>query len=119
MLVTETAEAALTLVSRPETRPESQPEVVVADMVMLGMEGVALVGALRQPWPALLAVLVSGYADQTLREALVSTDIACLSKPHETAELLATVARPLIHRPRAVRHRRFISSLIVLARLSE
>ena len=93
VLAAETGEATLALVRAAETRPESQPVVVVADVVMPGMDGVTLVRELRLLWPGLPAVLVSGYADQALREALVSTDIAYLSKPYETAELLATVAR--------------------------
>ena len=93
VLAAETGEAALGLVRATESRSESQPAVVVADVVMPGMDGLALVRELRRLWPGLPAVLVSGYADQALREALASTDILYLSKPYETVELLATVAR--------------------------
>jgi YesN/AraC family two-component response regulator len=82
----------LDLVRQPETLPESQPAVVIADVVMPGMDGLALVRALRHRWPDLPAVLVSGYADQALREALGTTDIHYLSKPYETRELLELVA---------------------------
>jgi len=93
VLAAESGEAALALLHLPKVRAESQPIVVITDVVMPGMDGVALVRALREIWPGLPAVLVSGYADQPLREALAATDIAYLSKPYEFIELLAAVAR--------------------------
>jgi two-component system cell cycle sensor histidine kinase/response regulator CckA len=93
VMAAESGEAALEMVRTPKILPESQPSVVIADVVMPGMDGVALVRAMRQLWPGLPAVLVSGYADHASRQALAEDDIAYLSKPYETAELLATVAR--------------------------
>ncbi|HTC08078.1 MAG TPA: response regulator [Acetobacteraceae bacterium] len=85
--------AALALVRASETRPESQLAVVVTDVVIVGKDGLALVRELRLMRPGLPVVLVSGYADQAPWEALISTDISYLSKPYDTAERLATVAR--------------------------
>lgn len=73
--------------------PESQLAVVVTDVVILGLDGRALVRELRLMWPGLPVVLVSGDADQAPREALISTEISYLSKPYDTAERLVTVVR--------------------------
>ncbi len=60
---------------------------VVSDVVMPGMDGPALVRALRHRWPRLPAILMSGYADAELRQALQSADICFLSKPFSMTEL--------------------------------
>ena len=92
VLAAETAEAALAMVRQPENGADSQPSVVIADVVMPGMDGLALVRALRRIWPGLPAVLVSGYAAPALRQDLASADITYLSKPYAIAELLEAVA---------------------------
>ena len=73
--------------------PESQPSVVISDVVMPGMDGPALMRAVRRIWPDVPAVLVSGYAEPVLRQDLAATDIAFLTKPYATAELLDLVTR--------------------------
>ena len=73
--------------------PESQLSVVVSDVVMPGMDGPALVRAVRRICPGIPAVMVSGYAEPVLRHDLASADIAFLAKPYATAELLDLVAR--------------------------
>jgi two-component system cell cycle sensor histidine kinase/response regulator CckA len=73
--------------------PESQLSVVISDVVMPGMDGPALVRAVRQRCPDVPAVLVSGYAEPVLRQDLATADIAFLAKPYATAELLELVAR--------------------------
>ncbi len=60
---------------------------------MPGMDGPALVRAVRRIYPELAAVLVSGYAEPVLRQDLAAADIAFLPKPYATAELLDLVAR--------------------------
>lgn len=89
----ETAEAALELARQLAQASESQPAVVIADVVMPGMDGIALVRALRQIWPDLPAVLVSGYAAPALRQDLALEDIVYLSKPYAVTELLSAMTR--------------------------
>lgn len=93
VLAAETGEAALAILPRPGAPPESQLSVVIADVVMPGMDGLALVRAVREIWPGLPAVLVSGYAASALREDLATAEISYLSKPYGITELLATMAR--------------------------
>ena len=66
--------------------------VVVSDVVMPGMDGMALVRAIRQVRPGLPAILASGYAQEAVREDLAAEDVAFLPKPYSLKALLAAVA---------------------------
>jgi two-component system cell cycle sensor histidine kinase/response regulator CckA len=93
VLGAETAESALEMLASLGDFPESQLSVVVSDVVMPGMDGPALVRAVRQIYPGVPAILVSGYAEPVLRQDLASADIAFLPKPYATADLLVLMAR--------------------------
>jgi two-component system cell cycle sensor histidine kinase/response regulator CckA len=93
VLAAETAESALEMLRSSAELPESQPSVVISDVVMPGMDGPTLVRAVRRICPGIPAVLVSGYAEPVLRQDLAAADIAFLAKPYATAELLDLVAR--------------------------
>jgi len=93
VLTAETAEAALEQLASLGDHPEAHLSVVISDVVMPGMDGPALVRALRQRCPGIPAVLVSGYAQPVLRADLATMDIAFLAKPYATAELLELVGR--------------------------
>ncbi len=71
---------------------------VVSDVMMPGMDGPALVGHLRQIWPSLPAVLMSGYVDAGLRESLTASDIRFLPKPFAMADLTRTLT-DMLHEP--------------------
>jgi two-component system cell cycle sensor histidine kinase/response regulator CckA len=79
------AEDALETVARATPGPELA--CVVSDVVMPGMDGPALVRRLRQQWPGLPAILMSGYADAGLRQSLQAADIFFLAKPFSMNEL--------------------------------
>ena len=87
VLSAESGEAALALL---EAR---QPVLaaVVTDMVMPGMDGAALVRAVRERMgtPRLPAILVSGYAAETLRRELDAAATAFLPKPYSLKDLAA------------------------------
>ena len=71
-------------------------QAVISDVVMPGMDGPALVRALRQIRPGLPAILVSGYAEEALRRELADSRAAFLAKPYtlrDLAELLERVVR--------------------------
>jgi two-component system cell cycle sensor histidine kinase/response regulator CckA len=93
VLAAETGESALEMLGGPKDSPESQLSVVISDVVMPGMDGLALVRAVRVRYPNVPAVLVSGYAEPVLRQELTAQDISFLPKPYATAELLELVAR--------------------------
>lgn len=58
-----------------------RPSVLVSDIRLPGMDGVALAGAARERYPGLPVLLVSGYVDEAARAALPQLDIAFLAKP--------------------------------------
>ena len=85
------AEDALELLEGGELGPALG--CVVSDVVMPGMHGPDLVGHLRRIWPGLPALLMSGYADASLRDSLTAADISFLHKPFAMAELTGALAR--------------------------
>ena len=69
-------------------------DVLVTDVVMAGIRGPELLRRLRERWPELPAVLISGHVDQ--REALLNLPgTAFLQKPFRMAELERAVERVL------------------------
>jgi two-component system cell cycle sensor histidine kinase/response regulator CckA len=90
VLAAESGEDALALLG------PSPPKLaaIVTDMVMPGMDGGTLVRTVRQllAAPGLPAILVSGYAEETLRRELDATATLFLPKPYSLKELVARVA---------------------------
>ncbi len=60
---------------------------VISDVQMPGLDGPALVRNLRESQAGLPAILMSGYADASLRRDLQAADIRFLPKPFGMAEL--------------------------------
>ncbi|MGH7120960.1 MAG: response regulator, partial [Acetobacteraceae bacterium] len=72
-----------------------RPDVLVSDVVMPGLDGPSLVRRLRERWPGLPAVLVSGYVDEAQRRSLEAENMTFLAKPYSLAELLGRAAQAL------------------------
>ncbi len=74
-------------------RAESLPalDLVVTDVVLPGLDGRALVDALRAVRPGIGYVLMTGYADETDAPSGGASDAPMLAKPFRAAELLARV----------------------------
>ncbi len=90
VLAADSADAALELAEGAEI------SAVISDVVMPGMDGPALVRALRQVRPGLPAILVSGYAEAALRRELAGSGVVFLAKPYalrELADLLEQVVQ--------------------------
>jgi two-component system cell cycle sensor histidine kinase/response regulator CckA len=69
------------------------PVVLVSDVVLPGMDGTNLVREVRRIWPDLPAVLVSGYAESTLRGDPGADGTLFLAKPYRLKELVSWVER--------------------------
>jgi len=67
------------------------PEVVLSDLSMPGMNGVALARQLRQQYPRLPIVIMSGNVPEELQPQLVELNLARLDKPFGEAELRNTL----------------------------
>ncbi len=89
VLSAESAEAALALLDRERVAETAPPSILISDMVMPGMDGAKLVTAVRQLLPDLPAILVSGYAEEMLRQDVTGPGVAFLSKPYALRSLLA------------------------------
>ncbi|WP_237182850.1 ATP-binding protein [Roseomonas marmotae] len=86
VVVAEDAEQALALAEEGLA-----PSLLVSDVAMPGMDGVALARALRRRWPGLPVLLVSGYANTVVEAELEQEGFCFLSKPYGPAELVAAV----------------------------
>ncbi len=93
MLEADSAEAALALLDTAS----APVAAIVTDMVMPGMDGARLVRAVRaRPGMARLpAILVSGYAEETLRREMDSAETAFVAKPYSPKELVARLEQVL------------------------
>jgi two-component system, cell cycle sensor histidine kinase and response regulator CckA len=86
VLEAESAEEALARLARGK----AAPDLLVADVALPGLDGPALLGKLRQQWPRLPAILVSGYGAGFVPSGL---DALYLTKPFKPAELVGLAAQ--------------------------
>lgn len=89
VMAAEDAESALALV---EAAAEP-PALLVSDVVMPGMDGVALAAQLRERFPGLPVLLVSGYAPSMVEQGLPGGALHFLAKPYRPAELVEAARR--------------------------
>jgi two-component system cell cycle sensor histidine kinase/response regulator CckA len=92
VLPADSAEAALALLEAA-----ARPAILVSDVAMPGMDGVALARGLRSRWPDLPVLLLSGYAEAALGADLAGEGFHFLAKPYAPAELLAALDAALGH----------------------
>ncbi|NGM18785.1 response regulator [Roseomonas stagni] len=78
------SEEALELVEKAEVMPLA----LVSDVVMPGLDGLELAGRLRDRWPDLPVLLVSGYAEAALGRDLAAERIRLLAKPYSLGALV-------------------------------
>ena len=72
-----------------------RPSLLVSDIRLPGLDGVALAQAARAAHPELPILLISGYADEGARAALPALDIGFLAKPF-TLKTLGERVRELV-----------------------
>jgi CheY-like chemotaxis protein len=75
-------------------------DLVLTDIRMPIMDGIALALAAKRDYPALTILLMTGYADQRERAKGLQAIVAdVLTKPFSLADLRTTVTRVLDERP--------------------
>ncbi len=72
----------------------SAPDLLVTDVTLPGMTGHDLANRLRERWPGLPVVVMTGYAASRLPEQL-SARVVMLSKPFDFAELMTAAGELL------------------------
>jgi two-component system cell cycle sensor histidine kinase/response regulator CckA len=83
------AEAALEMLQEMEERGQRPNlSVLITDVVMPGIDGPTLVQEVRKTWPALPAVLASGYAEDMLARDLAAESMVFLPKPYTLKTLV-------------------------------
>jgi two-component system cell cycle sensor histidine kinase/response regulator CckA len=92
------AEDALDLLDQGGPRPIA----LVSDVVMPGMDGLALAARLRERDPELPVLLVSGYAEVALGRDLAAERLKLLPKPYGLADLVAELRSILPKAPAEV-----------------
>lgn len=90
VLTAENGEAALDLLETCE-----RPDLLVSDVVMPLMDGPTMARAIRERYPDLPIVFMSGYAEEQLRRSIDIDNIAFLPKPF-SVEQLAETARTVL-----------------------
>ncbi|WP_375426787.1 response regulator [uncultured Sphingomonas sp.] len=90
VLTAENGEVALDLLER-----NGRPDLLISDVVMPTMDGPTMVRLVRERYPDLPIVFMSGYAEEQLRNSIDLDNIAFLPKPFSVQQL-AEVARDAI-----------------------
>jgi two-component system cell cycle sensor histidine kinase/response regulator CckA len=96
--VADSAESALEAL---ENGPMERPRALVSDVAMPGIDGLSLARQLRQRWPDLPVLLLSGYAEVMLGADLDGDRMAFLPKPFAPSALTEAVERLLAGVPAA------------------
>lgn len=72
-------------------------DIVVSDVVMPGMDGPAMVRAIRARWPKMPVLFMSGYAEEQLRRDIDIPDMHFIPKPFSVAAIGDKVGAVLRH----------------------
>jgi PAS domain S-box-containing protein len=83
--------AALEVVDR-----QGKPDIVLTDLMMPGIGGTELARRLKERWPALPILFMSGYSvEDLLRQGALGSDRAIIQKPFTPDSLVGSVAAAL------------------------
>ena len=70
-------------------------DVIVSDMRMPEMDGAELLSLIKQKYPHMVRIVLSGYSDQSMTLRAAESAHRYLSKPCDAEELRQTVAKTL------------------------
>ncbi|MCU6452667.1 response regulator [Sphingomonas sp. A2-49] len=90
VMTAENGEAALDLLDR-----NGRPDLLISDVVMPTMDGPTMVRHVRERYPDLPIIFMSGYAEEQLRKSIDLDNVAFLPKPFSVQQL-AEAARDVL-----------------------
>ena len=90
VLTAENGEAALELLETSD-----KPDLLISDVVMPSMDGPTMVRIVRERYPDLPILFMSGYAEEQLRKSIDLDNVAFLPKPFSVQQL-AEAARAVL-----------------------
>lgn len=86
VILVSSSEAALKIID------EINPAILLIDLKMPGRDGMYLMGEVKQKWPELPIIVMSGYATmETIEEVSLRGATAFIPKPFTPEELLDTI----------------------------
>ena len=94
VLTAENGEAALELLSS-----SGRPDLLISDVVMPLMDGPTMVARVRERYPDLPVLFMSGYAEEQLRKSIDLDNVAFLPKPFSVQQLAEAAREALAGRP--------------------
>jgi len=78
---------------------QAQPEVILMDLVMPGMDGVAAIGAIKERWPAIQIIALTSFQEgEMVQEALKAGAISYLLKNVSMGDLVRAIQDAYIGR---------------------
>lgn len=87
-----------------ELASRQAPDLILIDLKMPGMDGIAYLGSVKAADPEVVAIVITGYATlEVAVEAMKAGAYDFLPKPFKPAELRAVVRRGIEHRAAALR----------------
>ncbi len=90
VMTAENGEVALELLDR-----NGRPDLLISDVVMPTMDGPSMVRHVRERYPDLPIIFMSGYAEEQLRKSIDIDNVAFLPKPFSVQQL-AEAARDVL-----------------------
>ncbi|MET4895960.1 response regulator [Sphingomonadaceae bacterium jetA1] len=94
VLSAENGEAALELLDR-----HGKPDLLISDVVMPTMDGPTMVARVRQRYPDLAVLFMSGYAEEQLRKSITLPNVGFLPKPFSVQQLAEATQLALRQQP--------------------
>lgn len=90
VLDADSGESAIAMLNSQDARPD----VLLADLVLPGMDGLAVASEVRKRWPAVGVIFMSEYSrDVAIRHGMYAEDDRLLQKPFSAAELASELQR--------------------------
>lgn len=74
--------------------PETRPDIVISDIRMPGMDGLALAGELHRRWPHIKTILLTGFPDFSYAQQAIACQVVdFVLKPTSVEQLTAAIEK--------------------------